>query len=158
MQRGLHRTLLAGGALRGHHARRGVGQLVLDQGAGRIGQMRRGGLQDQRAGSRRQRLPVHVAAHVGNGVRRTQRQPRIGRHRAGGGQAGHDLDVQVAARDGVHLGDDRVDRQRVTGHQPHHVDARAGLGGQRLGDLGGITQRRADVGAAGQHRRARPEP
>ena len=155
VQRGFDRTLLAGGAVRGHHARRGVGQLVLDQGAGRIGQMRCSGLQDQRPGSRRQCIPVGaygVDAHIGNRVRRAQRQPGVARDGAGSGQAGDDLDVQVAACDGVHLGDHRVDRQRVTGHQPHHVGARTSLGGQHLGDFGGIAHRWADVGAAGHDR------
>ncbi|CKP61880.1 Uncharacterised protein [Mycobacterium tuberculosis] len=117
--------------------------------------MRCGGLQDQRPGCGSQRVPVGVFGvdtHVGDGVRRTQRQPGIGRDRAAGGQAGHDFDVQVGACDGVHLADYRIHRERIARHQPHHVDTRTGLGGQRLGHIGGIAQRRADVRTTGDYR------
>ena len=119
-------------------------QAVLDQRARRVGQMLRGGLQNQRAGCGGQSGPIDVRrTDVGDGVRRTQREAGIRRHRGAGGQAGQDLEEQLGAGHGVDLGEHRVDRQRVTGDQPDHVGSQARLVGQDAGDLRGIAERRA---------------
>ena len=108
-------------------------------------------MQDQWARRRGQRLPVDIAPNIGHGVRRPQWQARIRGHRGGVGQARHDLEIQVCFRQRRHLGDHRVHRKRVPGHQSHDVDPGARLGRQRLGDLGRITQRGPDVRATWAH-------
>jgi hypothetical protein len=145
-QRGLHAALRAGGATGGHHARRGIDQAVLDQGAGGIRQVLRRGVQDQRPGGGGQRGPVDVTAHIGHGVRRTQRQPGIGGHRRRRRQTGDDLEHRLRLGHGGDLGEHRVHRQGVAGDQPDHVGAQPGLMRQRLGHLGRVTERGPDVG------------
>ena len=121
--------------------------------------------EDQRAGRGGQGGPVHLAAHVGDGVRGAQRQTGVGRHGAGAGQAGDDLELHVAARDRVDLGDDRVHRQRVTGHQAHHVETGLGLGQQgqpprpgRRGRAGRRLRPRPPAGRSRRPPRRRPRP
>ena len=87
-ERGLDAALRAGGALRGDHARGGRVQAVLDQGARRVRQMLGGGMQSRAARARRPGGPVDVPTDIGDGVRRTEREAGIRRHRGAGGQAG----------------------------------------------------------------------
>ena len=143
----LHRTLRTTGAVGGHHARRGFRKSELDQGAGRLGQVRDRRGEDERAGCCGQCGPVHLAAHIGDGVGRPQWQPGVGRHGDGGRQARHDVERQLGLGNSVHLGNDRIHRQRVTGDQADHVDAGLGLSHQDLGHFGRLTECGPDVRA-----------
>ena len=107
--------------------------------------------EDQRAGCGSQRGPVHLAAHIGDGVRGAQRQSGVRRNGHGGRQSGDDIENDLGPGYGVDLGDDRVDRQRVTGDETDDIDARLGLSHQRLGYLSGFTQRGTDIRAGRYH-------
>ena len=109
--------------------------------------------EDQRAGCGSQRGPVHLAAHIGDGMRGAQRQSGVRRNSHGGRQAGDDIENDLGPGYGVDLGNDRVNRQRVTGDQTDDVDARFGLSHQRLRYLSGFTQRGPDIRAGRHHRR-----
>ena len=127
----------------------GGGHAVLGQAHDDVGQVRRRGVQHERAGRVGQRRPVDTPPHVRLDVRGAERDTRVGRHGRAGGDARDDVERQPGGGDGDGLGHHRVGGQRVAADQPHDRPARGRLGDQAGGHVGGLADGVPDLGAVG---------
>jgi hypothetical protein len=122
---------------------------VLDQRRSRLRQVRRGGVQHQRARHRSERRPINTSAHVRFGVAGAQRYPGESGYRGAGGHSGHHVERHRAAGHRLRFGDHGVRGERIPGDQPHHRPPRLRFGNQVLGDVGGFAHRGTDFGILG---------
>jgi hypothetical protein len=153
-ERGLHGLLRGERAAGGHGDRRRRREAVRGQARDDVGQVSGGGVQHERAGDRGERRPVHTRTHVGLDVRRAERDAGVGRHGGARCDAGDDVERQARGGDGEGLGHDGVGRQRIAADQPHDRPARGRLDDQACRDVGGLADRRPDLGAVrhqGEH-------